>query len=152
MTTEKNLRIIDGAYSHNTPILAALQWQATHLLIIEASPEPLAEEPHEFLQHAGAAFNFLFDEVQRLDTLSRGKLEVFSLRPRSECWKTSKAIKCSRIPDPDLDTFDFYPSLLLQAFDKGFADAKEGYPKAIGNFVREPGEPIPVSVEKNKSD
>ena len=96
-----------------------------------------------------AAFNFLFEEAQRLDTQSRGKIEVFSIRPRSECWKASKLIHCSVAPDPDLDTFDFYPSLLTEAFDKGFTDAKESYPRAIGNFVREPGEPLLAPVSKN---
>jgi predicted acylesterase/phospholipase RssA len=148
LTPEQDFRIVDGGYSHNTPILAALEWQATHLLVIEASPEPLATEPRDFLDHAGAAFNFLFEEAQRLDTQSRGKIEVFSIRPRSECWKESKMIHCSMSPDPDLDTFDFYPSLLKEAFDRGFSDATESYPTAIGNFIREPGEPLLAPVTK----
>ena len=148
LTPEQDFRIVDGGYSHNTPILAALEWQATHLLVIEASPEPLATEPRDFLDHAGAAFNFLFEEAQRLDTQSRGKIEVFSIRPRSECWKESKMIHCSMSPDPDLDTFDFYPSLLKEAFDRGFSDTTESYPTAIGNFIREPGEPLLAPVTK----
>jgi hypothetical protein len=149
LTPEQDFRIVDGGYSHNTPILAALEWQATHLLVIEASPEPLATEPRDFLDHAGAAFNFLFEEAQRLDTQSRGKIEVFSIRPRSECWKASKVIHCSMSPDPDLDTFDFYPSLLTEAFDRGFSDAKQSYPTAIGDFVREPGAPLLAPVAKS---
>ena len=105
-----DLVLVDGGFSHNTPVEAAARWGATHIIIIEASPEILYGEHRSFGQNLLAAYYHLFAQAQLIDTQSRQELEIYTLRPQEAA----------------LDTLDFVPFLIHKAADKGFADANEG--------------------------
>jgi predicted acylesterase/phospholipase RssA len=78
----RSIQLIDGGFAHNSPIEAAVQWGATHLILLEASPE--AERPggnSHLLKNLNIAFGHLFDQAQLLDARSREKVVIFTLRP-----------------------------------------------------------------------
>ena len=59
------------------------------------------------------------------DTLARGSAETYELRPTSQCEKEDVLPFCigeKAKPQPDMDTFDFSPSLAQKAFDAGRDD------------------------------
>ncbi len=125
------IRIVDGGYIHNSPIDAASNWGATHILLIEASPGDSQAEPRNFLGNAKYAFNFLFDQAQRIDKQAGKALELFQLRPTSECDRLfahrhrdadDDSQECKDKPDPNLDLFDFEYNLLHRAIQAGAAD------------------------------
>jgi predicted acylesterase/phospholipase RssA/ABC-type phosphate/phosphonate transport system substrate-binding protein len=132
----EEITIIDGGYAHNTPIDAARAWKPSHIILVQASPAPRYEQPSTLYGHARNAINFLFDRAQREDDLAREGVEIYELRPASECdeWY-----------DPDcagkslnwLDQFDFSPALLKRAVAKGEDDVSDRTPR----FVRWPGDP-----------
>jgi predicted acylesterase/phospholipase RssA len=125
------MHIVDGGYIHNSPIEAALRWGATHILVIEASPSDRYSEPKTFPENAGLAFNFLFEQSQRVDTVAGGAVQLFRLRPTSQCDRlqahrheeNGKGPKqCDPYPNPNLDLFDFEQSLLAKATQVGRED------------------------------
>jgi len=123
------LDIIDGGFAHNSPIEAAVKWGATHIILIEASPKSKPSLHRNLLDNSLDAFNYLFNEAQLVDAHSRGKIEIFSIRPDVDDSKT----------DANLCTFDFDDSLMKGAIDKGLTDAlNTDRPK----FLRERGEPV----------
>jgi predicted acylesterase/phospholipase RssA/ABC-type phosphate/phosphonate transport system substrate-binding protein len=75
--------LIDGGFAHNSPIEAAVLWGATHIILVEASPEERQEAPSGYLlANSISAFNYLFNQAQLTDARSRGHVEIFSLRPQ----------------------------------------------------------------------
>jgi predicted acylesterase/phospholipase RssA/ABC-type phosphate/phosphonate transport system substrate-binding protein len=149
----EKLRIVDGGFIHNSPIEAARTWGATHILLIEASPELPAREPNNFWQNTLFAFNYLFAQAQRLDTLSRGKVEIFQLRPSSDCDAREVRQNCNPQPRPNLDTFDFAPDLVSNAIEIGqsdvLGDTASTHPRPM--FRRVPGPPAfrGISLEES---
>jgi len=134
----EKVRIIDGGFIHNSPVDAALKWGATHIILIEASPQPRAFPPHNFWENSLLAFNYLFAQAQSIDKQSMGSVEMFALRPSTECDKLNREINCEDTAEPDMDTFDFVPALLKQAFTKGIQDAQDS--RAL--FTRVLGPPL----------
>ena len=125
-----NLDLIDGGFAHNSPIEAAVAWDATHIILVEASPKPKPPKPssdRHLLDNSLDAFNYLFNEAQLTDARSRGKIEIFSIRPDSDEKATS----------PNLCTFDFDESLMRDKITEGLNDALRYPPK----FVRQRGQP-----------
>jgi predicted acylesterase/phospholipase RssA/ABC-type phosphate/phosphonate transport system substrate-binding protein len=132
------MRIVDGGYIHNIPIKAARLWKATHIIVIEASPNPQERDPRVFLDHIINAFGYLFTQAQQ-DALGTGT-EAFVLRPTSECEKLNVKAVCTEkdgAPEPDMDTFDFSQMRTDRAFRKGAEDVRSLKPL----FVRIPGAP-----------
>jgi len=132
------MRIVDGGYIHNIPIKAARLWKATHIIVIEASPNPQERDPRVFLDHIINAFGYLFTQAQQ-DALGTGT-EAFVLRPTSECEKLNVKAVCTEkdgAPEPDMDTFDFSQTRTDRAFRKGAEDVRSLKPL----FVRIPGAP-----------
>ena len=130
MESAKNRRfdLIDGGFAHNSPIEAAVNWGATHIILIEASPEPKASSHRHLLDNSLDAFNYLFNRAQLTDARSRGKIEIFSIRPASDPPAYS----------PNLCTFDFDPGLMGDKIEEGLIDALQfDEPK----FRRERGQP-----------
>lgn len=126
LTPVKRMKIIDGGFIHNIPIEAAGLWKASHIILIDASPPPGQSEPLDFWDNVVTAFGYLFDQAQRTDMLARGGAETFELRPTSRCDKENFRPTCTGedgVPEPDMDTFDFAPDLVGQAFDLGLRDA-----------------------------
>jgi predicted acylesterase/phospholipase RssA/ABC-type phosphate/phosphonate transport system substrate-binding protein len=134
----ERIKIIDGGFIHNSPIQAAIDWGATHIVLVEASPLQKPYNPKNFLQNASVAFKYIFSQAQRMDTLSRGRAEIFELRPTSDCDKKKPGSDCADAPHPDMDTFDFSGPILETAFDAGLRDV--GSPRPL--FRRVPGQPI----------
>jgi hypothetical protein len=124
------IRIVDGGYIHNSPIDAARQWGATHILVIEASPRDPETDPTTFPQNASYALNFLFEQAQRVDTEAETAGELFRLRPTSDCDRKQThrhaggqgGKQCDSAPHPNLDLFDFEQEHLLDAVTVGHED------------------------------
>jgi predicted acylesterase/phospholipase RssA len=75
--------LIDGGFAHNSPIEAAVLWGATHIILVEASPEEHQGASSGYLlANSVSAFNYLFNQAQLTDARSRGRVEIFSLRPQ----------------------------------------------------------------------
>lgn len=138
MKTVPEMKIIDGGFIHNVPIDAAIKWGATHVVLIEASPNQPAREPTNFLENAYVAFVYLFTQAQRSDILAQSSVEVFKLQPTSPCDKLNARSNCSDDPEPNMDTFDFSKEILERAYNKGVEDARG--PKPL--FIRLPGLPL----------
>lgn len=76
--------LIDGGFAHNSPVEAAVRWGATHVILVEASPEERKGARSDYLlANSVSAFNYLFNQAQLTDARSRSEVEVFSLRPQS---------------------------------------------------------------------
>jgi predicted acylesterase/phospholipase RssA/ABC-type phosphate/phosphonate transport system substrate-binding protein len=101
MTTE----LIDGGFAHNSPLEAAVLWGATHILLIEATPDERVER-HNFLTNAVASFEHLYEQSQLLDARSRGRVAVFSLSPQP----------------PHLCVLDFADNLIEDSIERGYHD------------------------------
>jgi len=134
----KEMRIIDGGFIHNTPIDAARSWRATHIIVIDASPEPQMRDPHHLWDNTVLAFGYLFKQAQATDTSLR--VGTFELRPTSQCEKLNVRPVCTEQdgpPEPNMDTFDFSNSAARNAFRIGMEDVDSRVPL----FVRFPGPP-----------
>ncbi len=66
-----DVSIIDGGFVHNSPIEAAVKLEATHIIMIEASPEYAQATDVNIFSNSVTAFNHLFDQAQLLDARSR---------------------------------------------------------------------------------
>jgi len=119
-TTLTNVSIIDGGFVHNSPIEAAIKLEATHIIMIEASPEYAQSSEVSLLGNSVVAFNHLFTQAQLLDARSRRQAEIFTLRPHQ---------------DPFLCTMDFGRNYVLKAMEWGATDASD---TSTPRFVREP--------------
>jgi predicted acylesterase/phospholipase RssA/ABC-type phosphate/phosphonate transport system substrate-binding protein len=90
-TNDSSVSLIDGGFVHNSPVEAAVQWGASHIILIEAAPRSLRatekergtamSNQNDLLQNTGEAFNYLFDQAQLSDVRSRKKVAIFVLRP-----------------------------------------------------------------------
>jgi len=101
---------VDGGFAHNSPIEAALDWGATHIVVIEASPTLSTEEGTTFGGNLGVAFDHLFGQAQVTDQRSRGQIEIYYIRPQKELLKT----------------LEFIPHLMHQAIERGKTDLEQG--------------------------
>lgn len=109
-----NVSLIDGGFVHNSPTDAAVQLDATHIIVIEASPEDRPSQKRDFVSNAISAFNYLFNQAQLLDARSRREAEVFTLRPATP----------GENDTPYLCTLDFGKSFIDYAMGLGAADAR----------------------------
>jgi len=132
------IKVIDGGFIHNSPIEAAIKWGATHIISIEASPQHKPFEPTNTLENSLVAFSYIMAQTQRSDTTARGQVEIFELRPRSDCEKKNLEVGCNHDPEPNMDTFDFDPQIVKDAFTAGENDVKSDRPL----FKRVPGPPL----------
>ena len=123
------VKIIDGGFAHNSPIEAAVNWKATHIILIEASPNPPKYESPHLWGNALNAFNHLYDQAQQLDARARGEVEIFTLRPEA----------AQRDDPPDMCTFDFTHDSISRAIARGRNDAQD---EEQSRFERKQGEPV----------
>ncbi len=143
------MSIVDGGYIHNIPIEAAVKWKATHIILIEASPTPTQSTPKDFWDNSMTAFGYLFTQAQLTDKLVRGEAETFELRPTSSCEKQDTLPSCvgaANTPNPNMDTFDFSPSLVQNAFKRGAEDVGHNGTRPRPLFMRVSGPPLFRSV------
>jgi hypothetical protein len=132
------IKVIDGGFIHNSPIEAAIKWGATHIISIEASPQARPFDPRNTFENSLVAFSYIMAQTQRADTTVRGQVEIFELRPRSDCEKKNLQAGCNQDPEPNMDTFDFDPLIVGEAFKVGESDVKSERPL----FRRVPGPPL----------
>ena len=124
----EQINVIDGGFIHNSPVEAAITWGATHIIAIEASPEPKPFDPRNTFENSLVAFSYIMAQTQRVDATVRGEAEIFELRPRSDCEKKNLEVRCNPDPEPNMDTFDFDPKIVGNAFTIGQADAASELP------------------------
>lgn len=116
----EDVSIIDGGFVHNSPTEAAVKLEATHIIVLEASPEDSPSQDVNLLNNSVAAFNHLFTQAQLLDARSRRQAEIFTLRPAR---------------DPFLCTLDFGKNYITEAMKWGAEDALD---TKKPRFVRQP--------------
>ena len=121
----REVAIIDGGFVHNSPIEAAVKLDATHIIMIEASPASQPQAEINLLNNSVTAFNHLFTQAQLLDARSRRQAEIYTLQPDSVA------------PDgtPFLCTVDFGKNFIERAVKWGHDDACD---TKIPRFVRQP--------------
>jgi predicted acylesterase/phospholipase RssA/ABC-type phosphate/phosphonate transport system substrate-binding protein len=141
-TEGEDLELVDGGFAHNSPIEAAVLWGATHIILIEASPEVRLERTN-FVTNAAASFEHLYEQSQLLDARSRGKVAIFTLAPEP----------------PHLCVLDFADNLIEESIDRGYRDAfgrgaissdNDSAKRRISGtsrFRKELGEPLFVEIE-----
>jgi predicted acylesterase/phospholipase RssA len=105
--SESDTPFIDGGFAHNIPVEAAVDWGATHIIVIEASPPIDTSEQGSLLGNLGIAFDHLFAQAQLTDVRSRESVEIYTLQPKEEVLKT----------------LDFVPALTKKAVQQGEKDA-----------------------------
>ena len=125
-----NISLIDGGFSHNSPIHAAAVWDASHVIVVEASPVKKSSSIG-FGSNLVDMFNFMHDQAQTLDVLARDELVVFSIRPHSESGR--------------IGLVDFVPGVINAAIEEGRRDARAGMISE-----RNGGLPIPSSPRFQK--
>ncbi|HYG09458.1 MAG TPA: patatin-like phospholipase family protein, partial [Pyrinomonadaceae bacterium] len=124
-----DMNIIDGGFVHNSPIEAAYLWEATHIIVVEATPDEEPSKEKHLLSNLLAAFNYLYTQSQTIDARSRGKVEIFTLRPALATGND----------DANSCLLDFSKRLVDAAIHKGYNDAMN---ITEPRFRREPGQPL----------
>jgi hypothetical protein len=121
----EQVELVDGGFAHNSPIEAAVLWGATHVFLIEATPQRRLPR-RNFAENAAAAFVHLHRQTQLVDARSKKQVVVFTLAPEP----------------PHLCVLDFADNLLAKSIQTGYDDADRG-----ANFRKELGEPVFTLVE-----
>jgi predicted acylesterase/phospholipase RssA len=123
------VELVDGGFAHNSPIEAAVLWGATHIVLIEATPQKRRLR-RNLAENAAAAFTHLHKQTQLVDMRSKQQVVVFSLVPEP----------------PHLCVLDFTDTLVEASIQRGYADAwgGSGQPNAgpQARFKKELGEPV----------
>jgi predicted acylesterase/phospholipase RssA len=121
------VQLVDGSFSHRSPIEAAVLWEATHIVVIESSPIE-AIEAKGFAANLVTALNHLYEQAQLTDLRARNSITVYTLFPEA----------------PHIGLLDFSDNLIDIAIDKGYYEALQietnRFPKSSG-FLKELGEP-----------
>ncbi|MCU0963432.1 MAG: patatin-like phospholipase family protein, partial [Pirellulaceae bacterium] len=134
----QQVELIDGGFSHNSPIEAAVLWGATHIILIESSPRARIAMQN-LAENAAAAFSLLHRQTQSVDLRSKRQVVVFTMTPEP----------------PHVCILDFAENLVEAAMQRGYRDAR-GYRDqddptlpAQPTFRKELGEPVftPVAIE-----
>jgi predicted acylesterase/phospholipase RssA len=102
----ESVDLVDGSFAHRSPLEAAVEWGATHVLVIEASTQEMPQRG-KFLQNMGAALTFLYDQAQLTDVRSEGETVLYTLYPSA----------------PHIGLLDFSAPLLEGSLEKGYLEA-----------------------------
>jgi predicted acylesterase/phospholipase RssA len=136
-----HITIVDGGFTHNQPLEAAVAWGATHVIMIGATPDEPTPEPSTLEGNVGRAFGFLFAQAQRTDSLSMGKAQIYELIPGSRCDQQSGVElqnKPEGCPETASGTFDFSRRVTERLISEGSYDAASHIPL----YTRVPGLPV----------
>jgi len=126
-----DVELVDGGFAHNSPIEAAVLWGATHVVLIEATPEKRRLR-RNFVENAATAFTHLHRQTQLVDVRSKRQVVVFTLTPQP----------------PHMCVLDFADNLIEASIEQGYRDARGEVEQGIGTFARFPrfrkelGEPV----------
>jgi predicted acylesterase/phospholipase RssA/ABC-type phosphate/phosphonate transport system substrate-binding protein len=129
--TRESVELVDGGFAHNSPIEAAVLWGATHVVLIEATPERRRRRSN-FVENAATAFTHLHKQTQLVDKRSKQQVDVFTLAPEP----------------PHLCVLDFADNLIAASIRRGYRDAGgRSAPSAslstqVPRFRKELGEPV----------
>jgi predicted acylesterase/phospholipase RssA/ABC-type phosphate/phosphonate transport system substrate-binding protein len=134
----EHIDLIDGGFAHNSPIEAAVRWGATHVILLEATPEHRISR-RNFFENSMSAFSHLYAQAQLADVRSKEQVTIFTLTPTA----------------PRLCVLDFADNLISAAIDAGYDRARgTSAERADGlqapNFRKELGPPFfsRIVVEK----
>ena len=101
------VELVDGGFAHNSPVEAAVLWEATHIIQLLATPEK--RRPRKNLAtNALAAYSHLFKQSQLADNRSAKQVSVFTLQPEP----------------PHICVLDFADILIEQSIERGYRDAR----------------------------
>jgi predicted acylesterase/phospholipase RssA len=121
--------IVDGSFSHRSPIEAAVLWGATHIVLLEASPEEISERG-TLAANIGAALNHLYDQAQLLDQYSKQHVTTLTLYPSP----------------PHIGLLDFSGNLIEKSIGRGYEETLGRGASSWAPFRKEPGEPRFLTV------
>ena len=116
--------IVDGSFSHRSPIEAAVLWGATHIVVLEASPEEVSPRG-SFAANIGAALNHLYDQAQLLDQYSKQHVTTLTLYPSP----------------PHIGLLDFSGNLIAASIKRGYEETQGRGAAGWAPFRKEAGEP-----------
>jgi len=124
----QSVDLVDGSFSHRSPLEPAVLWGATHVLVVEASTQEIASRGN-LLDNFGASLCYLYDQAQQVDTRLKGQTVLYTLYPSA----------------PHIGLLDFSPHLIRQSIDKGYREA-QGSPTTAaqrgGALLKELGPPV----------
>jgi hypothetical protein len=131
----EQVELVDGGFAHNSPIEAAVLWGATHVILIEATPQKRRLR-RNFVENAATAFTHLHRQTQLVDVRSKRQVVVLTLSPEP----------------PHMCVLDFADNLIEDAIDRGYRDARGEARQGPGTYARTPrfrkelGEPVFFSL------
>jgi hypothetical protein len=131
----ERVELIDGGFAHNSPIEAAVLWGATHIVLLEATPEKRTRR-RNFAENAATAFTHLHKQTQLVDARSKRQVVVFTLTP----------------DPPHLCVLDFAENLIEASIARGYDDARgearrgDERTSRLPHFRKELGEPVFAEV------
>ncbi len=103
----RNTEIVDGSFSHRSPIEAAVLWGATHIILIQADPDELVPRG-SFGANIAAALTHLYEQAQLTDVRTKEQAMLFSLAPRP----------------PHIGLLDFARNLIDASLAKGYREVR----------------------------
>lgn len=125
------LDLVDGGFAHNSPIEAAVLRGATHIILIESTPEEFGENKN-MAANIAAAFEHLHKQTQLIDLRSKRYVVIFTLVPKP----------------PHICMLDFTDTLISKSMEQGYRDARgestasESQNSVMPSFRKELGEPV----------
>jgi predicted acylesterase/phospholipase RssA len=105
--TGQNTEIVDGSFSHRSPVEAAVLWGATHIILIQADPDELMPRG-SFGANIAAALTHLYDQAQLTDVRTKEQAMLFNLAPRP----------------PHIGLLDFASNLIEGSLAKGYREVR----------------------------
>jgi hypothetical protein len=131
--TGQHTEIVDGSFSHRSPVEAAVLWGATHIILIQADPDELVPRG-SFAANIAAALTHLYEQAQLTDVRTKEQAMLFNLAPRP----------------PHIGLLDFAGNLIDGARAKGYREVRgddQGGAAQLPPFRKEIGVPHFVVLE-----
>ena len=132
----ERVELIDGGFAHNSPVEAAVLWGATHIVLVEATPERVLKRKN-FLYNVSSAFTHLHKQTQLVDVRSKQQVVVFTLQPSP----------------PHICVLDFADNLIEASIERGYRDAQGKNDRTAtgkvtaSQFYKELGAPVFTRVK-----
>jgi predicted acylesterase/phospholipase RssA/ABC-type phosphate/phosphonate transport system substrate-binding protein len=120
----RSVDIVDGSFSHRSPVEAAVLWGATHIIVLEASPEEISPRG-SFAENVGAALTHLYDQAQLMDQYSKQQTTTVTLYPSP----------------PHIGLLDFSGRVLAKSIERGYRETLGRGALGWAPFHKEAGEP-----------
>jgi predicted acylesterase/phospholipase RssA/ABC-type phosphate/phosphonate transport system substrate-binding protein len=133
------LDLVDGGFAHNSPIEAAVLRGATHIILIESTPEEFGEHKN-MAANIAAAFEHLHKQTQLIDLRSKRYVVIFTLVPKP----------------PHICMLDFTDTLISKSIEQGYRDARgestafDSHNSVMPSFRKELGEPIFTEIKASR--